>query len=148
VTAFVDDQRQSAGHVQRLLVTNALSSPPNVHVDEPRSYTDPDVVTSPLRADGQAPATGLSFMFTSDGVSDDTAGLEATTAGFTVTVWIRNPITGHWGKTAPISLRLNEWAVTFDTNGGDLYFQFDPLSFLNGDLGGMHAYLDVHVVEL
>jgi hypothetical protein len=153
-TESVEQQRSSAGRVERIPVSDGLyrqllggpADPPS-HNAAPSSTTDPDIVTSPLRADGLAPCTGLMFMI---GVGD-TPFTPVNPAGFVVTVWIRNPITRTWGDSTPIQVPVNRWVKTFDFNGGDLYFQFAPADFtprVGLGAAGVSYQVDVHLVEL
>jgi hypothetical protein len=104
--------------------------------------TRPDIVTSPLRADGQTPTTGLMFMLTAlVGAGSESSAEPTDPDGFIVTVWVRNPVNAQWGDTQAIQVPFGEWVRTFDFNGGDLYFQFAGFDDASN-------FLDLHLVEL
>jgi hypothetical protein len=143
-TPASEQQHISAGRAIRLKIDEHQSSP-----DEPLAgdLTQPDLTTSPLRADGQAPAMGFMFMFkqpqeTAAPVNFTPAVATVPATGFTVNVWVRNPTTGRWGSSAQFSVPYDAWFSTFDTNGGDLYWQIAFASVASGN------YIDVEVVEL
>jgi hypothetical protein len=131
-TDSFDQQRTSAGRVTR--IQSAF------HHDPPAADTEPDVVTSPVRADGLLPTTGIMVCLKLPTLAP--AAAPATTDGFDVTIWIRNPATLQWGDTVTFQTPGDQWLRTFDFNGGDLYFQIDQATI---DTDGA---MDWQVVEL
>jgi hypothetical protein len=157
-TPSVEQQRSSAGRTERIhILENDAVPQASQHLNPPVNppgtglapMTDPDMATSPMRADGLAPTTGLAIAIHKPlAAVHGTTGLEPTTAaGFTLTVWVRDPVTRWWAKTTPFSIPYGQWFRTFDLNGGDLYFQFDVSTFAAAG-PGMTGAIDVTVVEL
>jgi len=155
----IDQQHSSAGRAIGIRVSgNTAPAPTLDHAKPPTDLsvssdggagaTEPDIVTSPLRADGQAPCTGFMLMLKSVGglVLGFPALVPATAAGFTMTIWVRNPVTRQWGKTASFSILYDTWMRSFDFNGGDLYFQVDVASTTLA--ANAFGFMDIHVVEL
>jgi hypothetical protein len=104
--------------------------------------TDPDISTSPMRADGLAEATGFAFMLQSGPSSDTLAAPPSAPAGYVVKVWIRDPVTRRWGLALSTQIPLRKWFSTHDYNGGDLYFQ------ITGSTDDTNSRAVVHLVEL
>jgi hypothetical protein len=107
--------------------------------------TPPDFVTSPMRADGLTPTSGVMFTLKSpaNGIPGQPAAEAIDPAGFLVTVWVRDSVTRNWAATSQIQVPYDEWVSSFDFNGGDLYFQLGGV-----DNTGVGAIIDIIVVEL
>jgi hypothetical protein len=147
-TQPIEHQHTSAGRVIRLnmgLHEFAPVDPIVATTGGPvvsASPTEPDIVTSPLRADGLVPTSGVMFLFKElVGAGSDGSAEPNDPSGFLVTVWVRNPVNSQWGNTDPLRVPFNQWIRTFDFNGGDIYFQIT-------DFDDADNFLDVHVVEL
>jgi hypothetical protein len=104
--------------------------------------TEPDISTSPLRADGLDVAKGFAFMITSGPTSNTLAAPPAAPAGYTVKVWIREPVTRRWGLALSDSVPLRKWVSTHLFNGGDLYFQ------ISGSTDDANSRAVFHVMEI
>lgn len=142
MSVSVDQQRTSAARCAHVVVGDLPNGDLyHPHTLAPTKDTIPDLVTSPLRADGLAPCSGLMICLT---YAADVSAAPPVPAdpvvGFTVTVWIRDPVVRTWGRTAAFTTPGGEWFSTRDFNGGDLFFQ------ITGAAG--QGSLFVHVVEL
>lgn len=77
--------------------------------------TSPQFVTSP-QGPGGVPTTGILFMIKLAPAS--------TAAGpFTVTPWLRDPVTGQWGSGLAFTANVSEMWVSYDFDAAELYFQ-------------------------
>ena len=85
--------------------------------------TTPDYVMSPNVAVGLK-TTGLLLLLKapSAGAAVPVAG------GFSLILWLQNPVTGSWGAASPITIDFGQWFVTFDFDAAALYFQIDATS--------------------
>lgn len=125
---MADEEITSAARLVRVQTATHLVAP----VD---GTTVPDVVTSPVNVAG-APTSGLQLM-----IKAPTFGTAATFtgAGFTVTVYVRNPVTKQWGSTAAFTMAFGEWWATGDFEGGELFFLLGAVNVAGG--------IDFHVLE-
>jgi hypothetical protein len=158
MSALVEQQRASAGRVFKVLTATHANPPtdptwvPAVGLTPASTTpaTTPDVTTSPLRADGSAPCSGLMFMLKNPSIGVFYGALPEAPEGFIVTVYVRNPVTDQWGSTGEIQIPYDEWWRTFDFNGGDLYFQIGGVAVPPVGAVGINrpSAVDVHLVEL
>ena len=81
--------------------------------------TPPLLTMSPVSGSGML-TTGLLFMLKSPPSSNAVAGA----GGFTVTPWIRDPVTQKWASGASFSADYDQMFSTFDFDACDLYFTF------------------------
>jgi hypothetical protein len=96
------------------------------------SSTDPNIAPSSphirlgSRAPNGLPCTGFTFS-----LFDVSGGTVTPTApGFTVQIWVWNPVAQHWQSfAAKTSINYNELYQTYDVDGGcELYFQITNIA--------------------
>jgi hypothetical protein len=85
--------------------------------------TAPDFVMSPESPAGLR-TTGLLLILKSPAVGGAIAG----GTGFSVTPWLRNPISGVWGSGTAFTVAYNQAFVTYDFDAAELYFQISAAS--------------------
>ena len=64
----------------------------------------------------------------------------AVAAGFSVIVWIYNPVARSWFACDPVSVDYNEAFVTFDFNASGLYFQIAATSVFTAGNIDFHCW--------
>lgn len=129
-----DPEQLSAGHVVRITTAAHAAAP-----TDGSAGTAPDYVSSALTPDGQ-PVASVAVLLKSPTAPAAVTAATALAGGFTVTVWMRNPITRQWGATASFSAAYDQWFTTGDFRGGELFFQI-----ANVNVAGS---LDVNVLEM
>jgi len=112
-----DPEQLSAGHAIRITTAGHAAAP-----TDGSAGTAPDYVSSPATPDGE-PTDAIMVALKSPTAPAATTPATALSGGFTVTVWMRNPVTRQWGSTAAFSAAYDQWFVTGDIRGGELYFQ-------------------------
>jgi len=113
----------------RLTTTNINAAP----VD---GTTQAHFVMAPLSTTGLQ-TTGVMLGLKAPTVNPATA----VAAGFSVIMWILNPVTRAWFAASAVSVPYNTAFVTFDLDASALYFQIDVASVsVAGDI-------DFHVSE-
>lgn len=65
----------------------------------------------------------------------------AVAAGFSVIMWVLNPVTLAWFAATPVSVPYNQAFTTFDLDASTLYFQVDPASV------SVAGSIDFHLTE-
>jgi hypothetical protein len=80
---------------------------------------EPTFVMSPETPTGQQTTGFLIFL------KEPTTGTAAvpTAGGFTVTIWVRNPITYSWAAGAPVVMDYDQAFVTGDLDASEIYVQ-------------------------
>jgi hypothetical protein len=98
-----------------LLVTNPLSGTATVS----GGGAEPTFVMSPETPTGQQTTGFLIFL------KEPTTGTAAvpTSGGFTVTIWVRNPITYSWAAGASVVMDYDQAFVTGDLDASEIYVQ-------------------------
>lgn len=97
-----------------------------------QANTDPDFTMSPF-APSEMPTTGLLLMLQSPSVGNATA----LAGGFSITPWIRDPVSKYWGSGATFSAAYGQLFTTFDFDAGELWFQIENVN----PAGGPELYL-------
>ena len=100
----------------------------------PTANTEPHVRMSPKAPVGLE-TTGFFFGLVQPAVG----GATPIAAGFTITVWVRNPVTKHWFAFQSQSVGYNQAWVTFDVDAAELYFQIAAASVS----GAGNVYLEI-----
>lgn len=81
--------------------------------------TDPDLTTEPYLFKGGPETSAIIIMLK----APPSGAATFLGAGFTVTVWVRDPGTHLWGATQPFTSAYDVVTGTGDFNGGELFFQ-------------------------
>jgi hypothetical protein len=97
--------------------------------------TAPHMIMSPFTSTGMM-TTGLALGLKAPTASSATA----IAAGFTVSIWIQNPLTGAWFACASAVIPYGQPWGTFDFNASNVYFQVAAASVsVAGDID-FHAW--------
>jgi hypothetical protein len=126
VSVDVHDRSNASGARMVYLRIEDHASPPypdgtSTTLPDLAQSTEPDVVTSPLRADGLGPCTGIMWMLQPP-PTGYTAAQPVDPAGFAVTVYLQDPVSRRWGRAGQVTAAYGVWYRTFDCNGGPLYW--------------------------
>lgn len=106
------------------------------HADAPvDGETEPDFVLSPQSPAG--PTTGFLLILKAPSSAPAVPTGEGDT--FTITPWIRNPVTKVWGAGEATAMGYNQAFTTGDVDAAELYFQIGNV-LEGGDI-------DFHVAE-
>ncbi len=124
------------GRVLRLVVGGGGAGDHNTAPTD--GTTAPDLVMSPVTPTGLK-TTGLSFGFKAPTAGTPAAAV-APAGGFTVVVWVRNPVTRAWFSCSSITVDYGQLFGTFDLDACELYFQ---ISGQTSDGG-----IDLHAMEM
>ena len=98
--------------------------------------------TAPHRILGPQGPTGLQCtgFFLGLKAPSVSAAAAATAAGFSVIVWVLNPLTNAWFSFEAVSIAYSQAFVSFDVNASSLYYQIEAASVLTpGDID-FHAW--------
>jgi hypothetical protein len=97
--------------------------------------TPPHMIMSPFTSTGMM-TTGLAVGLK----APSAAAATAIAAGFTLVIWIQNPLTGAWFACTPAVIPFGQPWGTFDFNASNLYFQVAAASVaVAGDVD-IHAW--------
>lgn len=101
-----------------------------------------DGTTLPHRQMSPVTPTGMTTTGLAIGLKAPSAGsATAIAAGFTVSLWLLNPVTLAWFSSSSASLNYGEAWVTFDFNASGLYYQVAAASV------AVAGNIDFHVWE-
>lgn len=129
---MADQAELLAARPIRLATTTVSAAPTD-------GTTDPHVVLSPVAPSGLR-TTGFFFGLKAPTASGVTAAVAAA-GDFTVTVWIRDPVTKFWfSARARTGVAYGQAYMTFDLDACEIYFQIGNI--------GTNGSVDIHVSEL
>lgn len=113
------DQAEVAGFRVVRLASASVGSAPT----DGAAGTVPQLTMSPI-ARGGMPCTGLAVMLKAPSSGSATAGA----GGFTVTPYMRDPVSYRWGSMESFSAAYGQLFTSFAFNPGELYFQIANVS--------------------
>lgn len=125
-------QEQADETAFRMLRVNTATDHTAAPTDgAPGTGTDPDFILSPSAPGGVATGGFATFL---------AAAATAGAGGFSVTVWVRDPVSYRWSAFQAVSMNTRELFMTWDVPASELYFQIGNIS-VNGTV-------DIHVAEM
>jgi hypothetical protein len=124
------------GHLTRFRAVRVSSAAVAAAPTDGQAGTAPQLVLSPKSPASGLPTMGFQIMLKAPTASPATAGV----GGFSVTPWVRDPISFRWASGTASSIEYSQLFQTFDVDACELYFQIENVSGA-GDV-------DIHVAEV